>query len=130
MRVCIAGSGLIGRAWGMIFARAGWSVRLWDPAEGAADAARELCAEGLRDMAAQGLCEDPGGAAGRIAAAASIVASCVGVAKPLIDRNARSLRSVVLATPTLTFSGSGTACSRHPSPAGANTLARPRTLSI
>ena len=76
--VGVVGAGLIGRAWGMIFARAGWSVRLWDPAEGAADAARELCAEGLRDMAAQGLCEDPGGAAGRIAAAASLAACLDG----------------------------------------------------
>ena len=29
--VAIVGSGLIGRAWATIFARAGWNVRLTDP---------------------------------------------------------------------------------------------------
>ena len=29
--VAIVGAGLIGRAWAMIFARAGWDVRLFDP---------------------------------------------------------------------------------------------------
>ncbi len=67
--VAIVGAGLIGRAWSMIFARAGWSVRLWDPAEGVTGAAAGLCAEGLRGMAAHGLCDDPGNAASRIVAA-------------------------------------------------------------
>jgi L-gulonate 3-dehydrogenase len=70
--VAIIGSGLIGRAWGMIFARAGWQVRLWDPMEGVASGAVGLCAEGLRDLATHGLCEDPAGAAARISAAASL----------------------------------------------------------
>lgn len=70
--VAIIGSGLIGRAWGMIFARAGWHVRLWDPAEGVAASAVVLCAEGLRDLAAHGLCEDPAGAAARIVASATL----------------------------------------------------------
>jgi 3-hydroxyacyl-CoA dehydrogenase len=30
-KVAIVGSGLIGRAWAIAFARAGWEVRLWDP---------------------------------------------------------------------------------------------------
>lgn len=29
----IIGAGLIGRAWAVVFARAGWSVRIWDPDE-------------------------------------------------------------------------------------------------
>jgi 3-hydroxyacyl-CoA dehydrogenase len=70
--VAIIGSGLIGRAWGMIFARAGWDVRLWDPMEGVAASAVGLCAEGLRDLAAHGLCDDPAGAAARISAAATL----------------------------------------------------------
>src|ERR1700733_8282308 len=44
--VAIVGSGLIGRAWAMIFARAGWTVRLYDPADGVAAAAVGLCATG------------------------------------------------------------------------------------
>ncbi|WP_145140361.1 3-hydroxyacyl-CoA dehydrogenase [Roseomonas gilardii] len=79
MRVCIAGSGLIGRAWGMIFARAGWEVRLWDPVEGVADKARTLCAEGLRNLAEHGLCQDPEGAAARIQAARDLAAALDGV---------------------------------------------------
>ena len=79
MRVCIAGSGLIGRAWGMIFARAGWEVRLWDPVEGVADKARALCAEGLRNLAEHGLCPDPEGAAARIQAARDLAAALDGV---------------------------------------------------
>jgi 3-hydroxyacyl-CoA dehydrogenase len=79
MRVCIAGSGLIGRAWGMIFARAGWEVRLWDPVEGVAEKARALCAEGLRNLAEHGLCQDPEGAATRIHAAGNLAAALDGV---------------------------------------------------
>lgn len=66
--VAIVGSGLIGRAWAMIFARAGWDVRLFDSAEGVAAAAVPLCAEGLKTLATHGLCDDPEGAAGRIRA--------------------------------------------------------------
>lgn len=71
-KVAIVGAGLIGRAWAMVFARAGWRVALSDPAPGALKAALGLCAEGLRDLASHGLCEDPAGAAARIAAAADL----------------------------------------------------------
>jgi 3-hydroxyacyl-CoA dehydrogenase len=70
--VAIIGSGLIGRAWAMIFARAGWQVRLWDPIEGVAAGAVPLCAAGLRDLAAHGLCDDPDAAAARIGADATL----------------------------------------------------------
>lgn len=70
--VAIVGSGLIGRAWAMIFARAGWDVRLFDKAEGVAASAVPLCAEGLQNLAANGLCPDPVGAAARIRAVASL----------------------------------------------------------
>ncbi|UFN47437.1 3-hydroxyacyl-CoA dehydrogenase [Roseomonas sp. OT10] len=77
--VAIVGSGLIGRAWAAIFARAGWTVRLWDPAEGVAGKAVGLCAQGLRDLAEQGLCDDPEGAARRIAAVATLEEALAGV---------------------------------------------------
>jgi 3-hydroxyacyl-CoA dehydrogenase len=70
--VAIVGAGLIGRAWAMIFARAGWTVRLHDTAPGVAAAAIGLCAEGLRDLAAAGLCGDPAAAAAQITAAGSL----------------------------------------------------------
>jgi 3-hydroxyacyl-CoA dehydrogenase len=76
--VGIIGSGLIGRAWAMIFARAGWEVRLWDPMEGVAAAAIGLCATGLDDLASAGLCPDPATAATRIAAAGSLEEAVAG----------------------------------------------------
>lgn len=77
--VAIVGAGLIGRAWAMIFARAGWDVRLFDAAEGVADAAVPLCAEGLQTLAENGLCPDPEGAARRITAAPNLAATLGGV---------------------------------------------------
>lgn len=65
-KAAIIGAGLVGRAWAMIFARAGWNVALHDPLPAAREAAPRLCAEGLRNLADHGLCEDPGGAAARI----------------------------------------------------------------
>jgi 3-hydroxyacyl-CoA dehydrogenase len=76
--VAIVGSGLIGRAWAMIFARAGWDVRLFDRAEGVAAAAVPLCAEGLRTLAEHGLAADPQGAAGRIRAVDSLAEALAG----------------------------------------------------
>ena len=77
-RIAIIGSGLIGRAWAMIFARAGWEPRLWDPVEGVAQGALALCAEGLRTLAGHGLCDDPEGAAARITAVATLEEACAG----------------------------------------------------
>ena len=71
-RVAIIGSGLIGRAWAMVFARAGWDVALYDAVEGAADKALGLIAEGLDDLAKHGLVADPKGSASRVRAAKSI----------------------------------------------------------
>jgi L-gulonate 3-dehydrogenase len=67
-KVAIVGAGLIGRAWAMIFGRAGWTVRLFDPAPGVAADAVGLCMAGLRDLAAEGLCDDPADAGARISA--------------------------------------------------------------
>lgn len=53
--VGIIGSGFIGRSWAVAFARAGHAVRMWDPVEGAAQAAREYVLEMLPDMAASDL---------------------------------------------------------------------------
>lgn len=57
-RVGIVGAGLIDRAWTVIFARAGWPVRLWDSAESVAVSTMPLCAAGLGDPAANGVCDD------------------------------------------------------------------------
>ena len=51
----IVGTGLVGRAWAIAFARGGWTVRLWDVAPGAADAALATIEGLLADLAAQDL---------------------------------------------------------------------------
>ena len=62
----IVGSGLIGRSWAIVFARAGWDVRLSDPSAEALEAAPRLIREGLDELAAHGLVDDPAGAAARV----------------------------------------------------------------
>ncbi|MEA2878217.1 MAG: L-gulonate 3-dehydrogenase [Hyphomicrobiales bacterium] len=71
-RVAIIGSGLIGRAWAMVFARAGWEAALYDAVEGAAGKALGLIAEGLDELAKHRLVADPKGAAARVRAAKSV----------------------------------------------------------
>ena len=50
-QIAIIGTGLIGRAWAMVFARAGHSVRIWDPVAGVSDAALGLIGQSLQDLA-------------------------------------------------------------------------------
>src|SRR5882724_9705443 len=71
-RVAIIGSGLIGRAWAMVFARAGWDAAMYDAVGGVADKALGLVAEGLDKLAKHGLVQDPKGAAARVRAAKSM----------------------------------------------------------
>jgi L-gulonate 3-dehydrogenase len=70
--VAIVGSGLIGRAWATIFARAGWSVRLTDPHIPTLKAAPRLIRDELHALARHGLCDDPDGAVTRVSSAASL----------------------------------------------------------
>ncbi|MFW5833333.1 MAG: 3-hydroxyacyl-CoA dehydrogenase [Pseudomonadota bacterium] len=57
--VAIIGTGLVGRGWAVAFARAGWPVRLWDPVEGAAAAARGWMGNAIEDLVAAGLLDEP-----------------------------------------------------------------------
>jgi len=54
-QVAVIGTGLIGRAWALTFARAGYRVAMADPAPGAVDAALGFVEAALADLAAQGL---------------------------------------------------------------------------
>lgn len=49
-KVAIVGSGLIGRAWAVVFARAGHPVTLYDPVDGAVTQAISLIEAGLPDL--------------------------------------------------------------------------------
>lgn len=77
-KVAIVGAGLIGRAWAMTFARAGWSVAMWDPVDGAAETSRQKSRAGLESLAEYGLCDDPDGAHARISVASSLEAAVEG----------------------------------------------------
>ena len=75
----VVGAGLIGRAWSMVFARAGWQVRLYDPVPEQVAAAHGFMAQSLAEQARFGLCKDPEGALARIAGAATLEAALDGV---------------------------------------------------
>lgn len=68
----IVGAGLIGRAWAVVFARAGWAVRLSDPHVPTLDAAPGLIRDELQALHAHGLVDDPKGAAARVSIAQSL----------------------------------------------------------
>src|SRR3569833_2767572 len=70
--VAIVGAGLIGRAWAVIFARAGWNVRLTDPHILSLQAAPSLIRDDLHGLAHHGLADDPDRAAARISTATSL----------------------------------------------------------
>lgn len=58
-KVAIIGTGLIGRAWAMVFARAGHPVKLYDAAPGATEKAIGLIREGLEELHQFGLVKEP-----------------------------------------------------------------------
>jgi L-gulonate 3-dehydrogenase len=68
-KMAVIGAGLIGRAWAMVFSRAGWDVALYDAVAGVAEAGLKSVGEGLRALAEHGLADDPAGATARVRAA-------------------------------------------------------------
>ena len=58
-QVAVVGAGLIGRAWSIVFARAGFSVALWDPYPQQVDAALAFIAERLPELEEAGLLKEP-----------------------------------------------------------------------
>jgi L-gulonate 3-dehydrogenase len=63
----MVGAGLIGRAWAMVFARAGWSVKVFDKDPAQLAAARTRVAADLAEQQAFGLVDDAVAATARIA---------------------------------------------------------------
>lgn len=77
-KVAIIGTGLIGRGWAIVFARAGHAVSLYDGAPGAAEAARAFIAQSLDDLHAFDLIDDPAAVLRRIAPAATLAEALAG----------------------------------------------------
>ena len=80
--VAIVGSGLVGRAWAISFARAGHAVRLWDPVPAACESARAYVAGVLDELARSDLLrgQAPGEVLARIAIADDLAAAVAGAA--------------------------------------------------
>ena len=57
-KVAVIGAGLIGRSWSIVFARAGFSVNLWDPVARQTEAAITFIAERLPELRQAGLLAD------------------------------------------------------------------------
>lgn len=80
-RIAVVGAGLIGRAWAMVFARAGLEVRLWDKLPGVAEKAMPLIRERLADQLAAGLIQEaPDLVAARITPVATLAECVAGAA--------------------------------------------------
>lgn len=77
-QVAVIGAGLIGRGWAIVFARAGWRVRLFDINPGACDAALDEIARQAGDLARHGLSCDPGQLVSRIESSGDLDAAVEG----------------------------------------------------
>ena len=79
-RVAVVGTGLVGRAWSIVFARAGFEVAMWDPAAGAVDKALGLIDQALPELAEAKLLRGEGPAAvrGRLKPAGSLGEALAG----------------------------------------------------
>ena len=73
------GAGLIGRSWAMVFARAGWNVRVYDSVPTQLETAREHIETGLAEQQAYGLADDAAAAAARIDYFADLEQALAGV---------------------------------------------------
>jgi L-gulonate 3-dehydrogenase len=90
-RIAIIGTGLIGRAWAMVFARAGHPVKLYDAAPGAAAKALALIREGLEELQEFGLIRESAGVVATRVAAAATLADAVKDADYVQENTAEKL---------------------------------------
>ncbi|NMM07975.1 3-hydroxyacyl-CoA dehydrogenase [Polaromonas sp.] len=86
--IAIVGAGLIGRAWAIVFARAGCTVAIYDAAPEALAGCDRLLHENISDLALHGLIlEAPDLVLGRIRPVATLAAALQGAA--LVQENVR-----------------------------------------
>ena len=76
--VAIVGAGLVGSGWALVFARAGYTVRAYDPAAEVRARIRPWAEESLREMAQSGLVDDPDAILARISVHATLAAAVEG----------------------------------------------------
>jgi len=78
--IAVAGTGSIGVAFALVFARAGTTVRCWDPIEGSADRARRELDARLTRLEAHGLADGVGEIAARVSCHERLEDAVTGVA--------------------------------------------------
>lgn len=76
--VAIVGAGLIGQGWAIVFARAGWQVRLYDVDAGRLQAGRDLVVQQLHALQAHGLLDDAAAISARVHTTATLEAALSG----------------------------------------------------
>jgi 3-hydroxyacyl-CoA dehydrogenase len=79
-RIAVVGTGLVGRAWSIVFGRAGFDVAMWDPAAGAVEKALALIDQALPELAEAKLLrgEAPAAVRGRLRPAGSLSEALAG----------------------------------------------------
>ncbi len=78
-RVAVIGSGLIGQAWALVFARGGCEVRLWDGDAAALEGAVDMVASLAAELRTAGLLDDVPALVARIQPVADLAAALEGV---------------------------------------------------
>lgn len=79
MQIAVIGTGLIGQAWAIVFARAGLRVKLWDGNAQALGNATTIISQQLNELQAQGLVADAKQALSNIETATSLEDALSGV---------------------------------------------------
>src|SRR3954470_19366554 len=82
-KVAVIGAGLIGRAWSIVFARAGFDVALWDPYPQQVEAALAFIGERLPELEEAGLVREPPATVASRVRAVGTLADAVGSAEHL-----------------------------------------------
>lgn len=72
MNIAIVGSGLVGQAWAIVFARGGHSVKMWDGDPQAVATAAKLIDKQVSDLQKAGLIKDPASLISRIQGCATL----------------------------------------------------------
>ena len=103
-KIAIIGSGFIGRAWAISFARAGYTIALWDEKPGAVDEALGYIAMLLPDLAANRLLQDADAAEvlARMRAAPSLEDAVAGAIHWNTTGTSTSVRMSELVRPPIT----------------------------
>ena len=78
VRVAVVGAGLVGAGWGIVFARAGLQVRIFDANEAIAANVLDFISSQLQDMKSHGLVDDPSAVLAKLSVSPSLEHAVTG----------------------------------------------------